>query len=250
MKNTRYSVRLKLLSNCLLALLTVIVVTVPLFLIGRDTLGEGVIALVYLLPIMWSASRWGLVPGIIAALTAALCFDYLFIPPFYTFSVGSLEDWLVLAIFLGVAIIVVERIQASLSKAHEATLMYELSSELSRQRTQEAIAYAVARHIQQLYLATLVRVLYRSAEPMSNVVISQPGDVEGKGRPDRILPILNSWGMVGEIQIWSGPYMELPPEDSRLLKNFAAQAAQAFERAQPLDTGQYLKETVPQGPVK
>ena len=38
-----------------------------------------------------------------AALAAALAFDFLFIPPFYTFAVGSLEGWLVLAIFLAVA---------------------------------------------------------------------------------------------------------------------------------------------------
>jgi K+-sensing histidine kinase KdpD len=250
MKNNRYSSRLKLLSNCLLAMLTVAAVTIPLFLIGRSTLGEGAIALLYILPITWSASRWGLVPGLSAAVTATLCFDYLFIPPFYTFTVGNLEGWLVLAIFLGVAIFVVERIQANQLKTREATFMYELSAALSSQRTQEAIAMTVARQIQQLYQTTLVKVTYRSEKPSANIVVSQPAGVEVKGRPDRILPILNTWGLMGEIQIWRGPYMELPPEDSRLLQNFACQAARAFERAQPLEAEQYAKGLIPIVPAK
>ena len=250
MKNTRYSSRLKLLSSCLLAILTVAAVTIPLFLIGRTALGEGVIALLYLVPITWCASCWGLVPGISAALTATLCFDFLFIPPFYTLAVGNLEGWLVLAIFLGVAIIVVERIQASLLKASEAILMYELSADLSSQRTQEAIAMTVARQIQQLYQTTLVNVTYRSEKPSANIIVSQPSGVEGKGRPDRILPILNTWGLMGEIQIWRGRYLELPPEDSRLLQNFAWQAARAFERAQPLEVDQYVKGLEPKAPAK
>jgi len=57
-----------------------------------------------------------------AALTAALCFDFLFISP-YTFAVGSLEGWLVLVIFLAIAIVVIGSIQDSLSKAREATFM-------------------------------------------------------------------------------------------------------------------------------
>ena len=44
-------------------------------------------------------------------------FDYFFIPPFYTFAVGRLEGWLVLAIFLVVSIVVIGRIQSGLTKA-------------------------------------------------------------------------------------------------------------------------------------
>jgi K+-sensing histidine kinase KdpD len=70
-----------------------------------------------------------------AALTAALCFDFLFIPPFYTFAVGSLEGWSILVIFFAVAVVVVGWIQNSLSKAREATYLYELTSALANART-------------------------------------------------------------------------------------------------------------------
>src|SRR6266496_510033 len=81
-------------------MLAVLALTIPMWLIGRDVLGEAVIGLLYLAPIAWSASKWGQAAGMSAALTATLCFDFLFIPPFYTFTVGSLEGWLLLAIFL------------------------------------------------------------------------------------------------------------------------------------------------------
>ena len=132
---TRFSLRSAISGTSLLAVLTVVATTIPLVLIGRDTLGEAVIAMLYLVPVTWSANRWGQLPGISAALTAALAFDFLFIPPFYTFAVARLEGWLVLAIFLGVAIVVVERIQASLSQAREAVFMYEMSAAICGQRT-------------------------------------------------------------------------------------------------------------------
>jgi hypothetical protein len=62
----------------------------------------------------------------------------------------------------------------------------------------------------------------------------EPHDADPQNRPDRIIPILNAWGLVGEIQIWHGESMNLPAEDSFLFQNFASQAARAFERAQAL----------------
>jgi K+-sensing histidine kinase KdpD len=229
MNKLHFPFSVRMLSNSLLAMLLVIATTIPMWLIGRDTLGEAVIALLYLLPVTWSAFQWGQLPGICAALTAALTFDFLFIPPFYTFAIARLEGWLVLAIFLGIAVVVVGRIQASITKARDATFMYELCSVLRRARTQEAAARILAREIQQLFQASLVRVSYRHRDSESSRVVSQPEDDGRHDRPDRLLPILNSWGLVGEIQIWRGTYGELPPEDGALLRNFASQAARAFE---------------------
>ena len=241
MNSNRSSLRFNFLTTSLLAVLTVVVTTIPLFLIGRNTLGEAVIALLYLVPVAWSANRWGQLPGISAALTAALAFDFLFIPPFFTFDVGRLEGWLVLVIFLGVAIWVVERIQTSLTKAREAVFMYEMSAALYSQRTPEAVAYAIAKQIQQLYQVMLVSVIYNPEKKVPGVVVSEPNGSMAKGRPDRDLPIVNSWGLVGEIQIWRGLYSELPPEDGRLFQNFALQTARAFERTYQVGTGSHVE---------
>jgi K+-sensing histidine kinase KdpD len=245
MKISRFSLTLHYLSSSLLAVLAVMATSIPLVLIGRDTLGEAVIALVYLVPVTWSANRWGQLPGLSAALTAALAFDFLFTTPFYTFVVDRLEDWLILAIFLGVAIWVVERIQVSLTKAREAVFMYEMSAALCGQRTPEAAAYAVAKQIQQLFQAMLVNVVFRPDKNMQAIVASEPNDGIGNGQPDRVLAIVNSWGLVGEIQIWRGLYTELPSVDSRLLQNFALQTARAFERTHQIETKNHINGTLP-----
>src|ERR1700690_2678610 len=90
MKKDRFSLSTKLFENSFYAVLTVAATTVLLLLIGLDKLGEAVIALLYMVPVVWSAARWGQGPGVAAALAAALFFDFYFIPPFYTFAVGRL----------------------------------------------------------------------------------------------------------------------------------------------------------------
>jgi K+-sensing histidine kinase KdpD len=229
------------LFHSLLAMMLVMATTVPLWLLGRETLGEAVIALTYLVPVSWSAYRWGQMPGIGAALTASLLFNFLFIPPFFTFAIARLEGWLVLAIFVGVAIIVVEQIQSSIVKAREATFMYELSASLADARTPDAVARILTRQIQQLFQASLVRVSVRNPDSDSSTVVSQPDGIERKDRPDRVLPVLNSWGFVGEIRIWRGFYSNLPPDDGALLRNFAFQAGKAFERIQKAQAGSFIK---------
>jgi K+-sensing histidine kinase KdpD len=231
MKTNRFSlITPQSLISCLMAVLTVMATSVPLVLIGRPSLGEAVIALVLLIPVAWSAHRWGQAAGMSAALAAGLVFDFFFIPPFFTFAVGSLEGWLVLAIFMGVAIVVVGRIEASLSEARNAVFMYELSEALCGLRTQEAVSRTVAQHIQQLFQALLVIVMYEPATKSSRVVVSEPRDGRSKGRPDRAIPIMNSWGLIGEIQVWKGFFTELPPAEGRLFQNFASQAGRALER--------------------
>ncbi|MFN8381904.1 MAG: DUF4118 domain-containing protein [Anaerolineales bacterium] len=219
-----------LFANCLRAVLTVLAITIPMLLIGRDTLGEAVIGFLYIVPIVWAASRWGQAPGIAAALAAALCFDFFFIPPFYTFAMARLESWLMLVIFFATAILIVGRIQDSLSKAREATFMYELSSALTNVRTQDAVAIVVARYIKQLFQASLVFVTFQQSKQTPRITASEPQDKKEEGKPDRILPLLSAWGLVGEIQIWHGEFGELPSEDSHLLQNFSSQASRAFER--------------------
>ena len=231
-------------------MLTVAAITLPMWLIGRAVLGEAVIGLLYLVPIAWSASKWGQVAGVSAALTAALLFDFLFIPPFYTFVVGSLEGWLVLVIFFAVAILVVGRIQDGLSKAREATFMYELSSALANVRTQDAVAHTVAKYIRQLFQASRVNVTFQQSKGSPRVTASEPQDGTQKDRPDRILPILNAWGLVGEIQIWRGEFVDLPAEDSHLFQNFILQTARAFERTYSLEMEKTGNVSVAGAPAK
>jgi len=62
------------------------------------------------------------------------------------------------------------------------------------------------------------------------IITKAPMDGTPDSKPDKVLPILASPGLVGEIRLWRGDGW-LPSEESRLLKNFANQAALSLERA-------------------
>jgi K+-sensing histidine kinase KdpD len=252
MKSNYLSKLSKIFFNCILASFSVLLLTIPLKLIGRDTLGEAVIALLYMLPVGWSAARWGQGAGICAAVSAALAFDYLFIPPFYTFAVGRLEGWLILVIFLIVSIVVIGRIQASLNKAQtserEALFMYEISAALTGLRTTEAVIHALATILQRMLQAELVEVSIQPGKNTAPLLVKEPPTARGSGVPDRILPILASPGLVGEIRIWRGIGW-LPAEGSRLLSNLTSQASQALERARYAEA-EVLVNTITNGNSK
>lgn len=232
MKKLNVTLTPEIILNCFLGVVTVAALTAILAFIGRPTLGEAVIALLYLLPISYSTTRWGQVSGICAAVAAALAFDFFFIPPFYTFTVGNLEGWLVLVIFLAVAILIVGRIQFGLSQARqrerEAIFMYELSSALAGLREQVAVARILADQIQQIYQATLVKVII--LKNGSHLAAFSPAGGAVKGEPNLTIPIINGPEMAGEISIWRGE-IPLPTEENRLLQSFAMQGAMALERA-------------------
>ena len=222
----------KIFADACRTTLLILAVTIFMQIIGREMLGEAVIALLYLVPIAWCANRWGQFAGTSAALAAALMFDFFFIPPFYTFSVGLLEGWLVLAIFLAVAIVVVGHIESSLQTAHEAVLMYDLSDALTGLRSQDAVARTSARFFRLFLQASQVRVIYHPGKNTPEIVVTEPMEGSDTRKPDRLLPILNVWGLIGEIQLWGNYDIALPSNDCRLFKNFAAQIGKAFERTQ------------------
>ncbi len=233
MKRIRWPISPELIVDCLLAVLSVAVTTAFLALIGRDTLGEPIIALLYLVPVAWSSARWGLVPGAYATLTAILAFDFFFTQPFYSFAMAETESLLVLVVLSVSAVLVVVGIQSGLSRTRtgerDAIFMVGLSEALTGLRTRDAVVRAVADHLQHMFQASLVEVfiLPSHSSPLS---ARTPADAPARGKPDRVLPILAAPELVGEIRLWGGSGW-LPPEDSYLFRNLATQAALAFERA-------------------
>ena len=227
------------------ALVSVGATAAVLLLIGRDTLGVAVVALLLLVPVGWSTTRWGPVAGSVAAVAAALIFNFFFIPPYYTFYIASLEGWLVFAIFLVVAVVMVNRIQSGLARAQaserDAIFMYELSAALAGARTQAAVAHIVARQLQQMFQAPRVRVVVQAEGQPPSAVAVEPADQPERGAADRVLPVINDWGLVGSIQIWRGP-VPLPTTDARLLQNFASQTGQALERTRLTEAEQQQKD--------
>ena len=234
----------------LFAVAIVFALTLVMLLIGVDRLGQGVIALLYLVPCGWCTARWGRMAGVSAALTAALSFDFFFIPPYNTLNIGSLEGWLLLALFIAGSILVVGRFQALLweeqNRERKATFLYEMVVSIANQQTREGIAGAIANQLHQMYQAELVHIHLNDRGLLPAVVVrvaNQP-DYVVKRKPDRALPIVSGPVMIGEIAIWKG-LVPLPSDDDPMVQTILRQTAAALDRAQTAEE-KSLQPTRPQ----
>jgi hypothetical protein len=219
--------------------LLVLACTLPLAAIGPRLLGEGVIALLYLLPIGWVTARWGQTAGVSAALTAALCFDFCFIPPYYTFQVANLEGWLLLVLFSAASVFLVgravRRYAGASQKEEQAAFLFELVALVDALPDREDIAILIAERLREFYQAAFVKVIfYQRAGQLSILKVrTAPGVKAWQTMPGRKLPIRCGVEIVGEITI-EGSAQPLPGDDDPLLQSVCHLAALALDRGQTI----------------
>ena len=83
----------------------VAVVTACVYFIVIETgLGHG--SVVYLIPVVIAATRWGIVPAIVAAVCGVLASAFFFYPPLYSFRIKDPHEVLNLILFIFVAVVV------------------------------------------------------------------------------------------------------------------------------------------------
>lgn len=94
--------------------------------------------LLYLLPVLASAARWGRGPSFLSSLLGVLTFNFFFVPPVFTFAVGNMEHLFVLVVFFLVALVTgttATKLKDELEKATErekrTLTLYELSREIA-----------------------------------------------------------------------------------------------------------------------
>jgi len=66
-------------------------------------LNIGNVALLFLLPVMFGASRYGLRTGLVAGLASSLAYNFFFLSPLYTFTVDDPENVVTIFVLLAVA---------------------------------------------------------------------------------------------------------------------------------------------------
>ena len=69
-------------------------------------LAEANIVMVFLLGVAYAAARYGRGPAIAAAVASVLVFDFLFVPPFLTFSVNDAQYLLTFAVMLFIGVVI------------------------------------------------------------------------------------------------------------------------------------------------
>lgn len=104
------------------------------------------IALLYLLPVLVSAVRFGLWPSFYAAGIGVIAFDFFFVPPIFTFAVSDVRYLVSFAVYLAVATFTANlasrlRQQAKAASDREAvtSALYVLSTQVAATRDLDAV---------------------------------------------------------------------------------------------------------------
>lgn len=149
-----------------------VVLSTAVFLPGRDVFAKGQWALLYLLVIVLVATVAGAGPAIVSAVLAFLSWNFFFLPPYHTFSVQDPKDWLSLAAFLIVGVIVGilagrlrDREARAIAREHEAVALNRLSAELVSHTSTAAMARSVVHEaVDQLGASSATLFIERDGE--------------------------------------------------------------------------------------
>jgi two-component system sensor histidine kinase KdpD len=148
------------------------------------TIGSQTIALVLLFTVAILPLRFGIGPVLSAAALSAVAWDFLYIEPYYTFSVAHLDDFLMLVMYFCVALVsgaltTRTRAQERAVRVREerAIALSTLSGELAVAQTKDAVVSAAVHNVRRFFDAEVVVFLgqidgdiFTSAHPSSTFV--------------------------------------------------------------------------------
>ena len=130
-------------------------------LIGYRTVSMIILLTVSLLPL-----RMGPGPVLVAAAMGALVWDFFFIPPIFTFSIGRVEDVMMLGVYFIVAIVtgvltarVRAREKAVRQREERTAALFSLTNNLSSAHSQEEVIQAAVSNIKKYFDADVAMIL-------------------------------------------------------------------------------------------
>jgi len=196
-------------------------------------------SLLYLLAVVGVACLGGVVPALLAAVTASLLLNYSFIPPIHRFTIDQPNNVLALVAFALVALVVatiVNRATAGSHRAARATAEAETLSALAHNVLggEQAIPALLARLRETFGMdsVTLVRRDRAGAEAVLAVATREAPDVGGAaaGAPQRDRETAVERVSVGGDALLVLHGRPLPAADRRVLAAFAAHVRAALEQ--------------------
>lgn len=84
--------------------LAMVAATAILGRLVEPLIGTGGIDLLFLLPVIVAALRFGLAPGVVTALAAGLSYNFFFLPPIYTFTIADPQSVLTFVVLTAIAL--------------------------------------------------------------------------------------------------------------------------------------------------
>ena len=130
--------------------------------------GRHGIALLYMLPVMATASRDGLRPGLFAGVLSALTFNFFFLPPIYTFTIADPQNAVTILVLLGVAFLTSQlaarvRAQTDLAQAsaRQNAALAGFARQLGAIATEAELGQALAGECARLFDANAIVLMPR-----------------------------------------------------------------------------------------
>jgi two-component system sensor histidine kinase KdpD len=230
--------------------------------------------LVFLTAIVGVAVRYGLWPSLLASVASALCYNFFFLPPIYTFTIADPHNIAAFALFTLVAVIVSHvgargRMQAVAAQTRVRTVesLHSFSRKLAGAGTLDDVLWATAYQT-ALMLKVRVVLLLPSNGSITVKAGYPPEDTLGEadlaaakwafendraagrgsdtlpGAKRLFLPMHTGRGAIGVVGIDSdkaGPL--LTPDQRRLLDALMDQGALAIERVQLVEDMDRVERT-------
>jgi two-component system sensor histidine kinase KdpD len=221
------------------------------------------LAMVYLLGIVlvaWRTSRW---PSLVATFLSVMGYDFLFVPPRFTFSVSDARYFFTFIVMILVALVtsrltlrIREQAYAARQRERRTSALYRLSRELVHEQEIPALSAKAIKHLSRV-LSCKVTILVPDEKGSLGIPVTGPetfaldprelgvsqwtfdhrqqaglGTDTLPGATALYLPLATSTRTVGVLGILPGSAGRiLDQEQAHLLESFANQIALAIERA-------------------
>ncbi len=143
-----------------------------------DIIGYQTAALVLLLAVAFLPLFFGPGPVLTAAALSAVLWDYFFIPPKFTFSIGRIEDILMFCMYFIIAF--VTSIQTTRIRARErivrqreshSVALFNLANDLSKSHTLDEVLYESVKNLKSVFDTDMAILLADSREILFNTYV-------------------------------------------------------------------------------
>ena len=222
----------------------------------RSHVSVSTAALVLVVPVVVGAVLGGFIAGAASVLAGFLVYDYAFVPPYKTLTVGTAQNWTALVVYV-VVMLLVARIVGDLESSRDEARhgrdvmrrLSEVSELLVGDQPVDRLLETIVSSAQKVFNVPGVSLL--ELEEGRLVVVASAGEAltveelrhldPQSGRPIRVgttsgsssdlrtVALASSGRAVGILAMRGVP---IEPTDSALLNTFANDAALALERAQ------------------
>lgn len=233
------------------------------------------LVMVYLLGVTVAGLRLGRGPSVLTSILSVASFDFLFVPPRFTFAVANAQYLITFAVMLLISLVIATlmasvRQQTRVSGARErrTALLYAMSRELAATRGTANMCRIAVRHVAEVFRCKVV-VLLPDATGRLHFPTGAPGETALRGADLAVAQWVTDHGRqagLGTDTLSAAPALYVPlgdanrplgvlavlpenarrvllPEQSHLLETFAGQIGLALERASLAEQAEVARVT-------